>query len=404
MTIYTWSITADENDTADSTINWAEFQDPDTVNNSARAMMARLSEFRDDLIPTRSTTGANNAYLVTAAAAPASFSADFVVWFRADRTNTGSSTLKVNALPAKPLRARSGAGLAPGEIQVGTIVGAYYSLATDEFLIVNSGYHANALLPSMVTAYAVGLKAGMITDWAGPDLPTGYLWCNGDAVSRTEYADLFAAIGTTFGAGNGSTTFNVPDLRGRATFGRGPTGRITPGGSGIDASSLGAAGGVEATFIVRNHLPNVDMTGSTNSAGAHSHTVTLPRGENHGANRMSGAALNTGSFNPFSTSSAGNHSHTVTVNLNGNVTQQALRMMPPAMIMNKIILAKPIAAGGGDIVPTYTVAGLPTAGPNIAIASNGRKNGEGEGSGTGVLAFRVATTWYAVDTGAEVEA
>ena len=55
--------------------------------------------------------------------------------------------------------------------------------------------------------------------FAGKTLPTGYLLCNGAAVSRTTYAALFAVIGTTYGAGNGSTTFNLPNLDGRVLQG-----------------------------------------------------------------------------------------------------------------------------------------------------------------------------------------
>jgi microcystin-dependent protein len=53
----------------------------------------------------------------------------------------------------------------------------------------------------------------MMIDWPTDTPPSGFLLCNGDAVSRTTYANLFGVIGTTFGAGNGSTTFNLPDLR-----------------------------------------------------------------------------------------------------------------------------------------------------------------------------------------------
>ena len=58
------------------------------------------------------------------------------------------------------------------------------------------------------------LPSGMINWFAGPTAPLGYLECDGSAVSRTTYASLFSAIGTTFGTGDGSTTFNLPDLRG----------------------------------------------------------------------------------------------------------------------------------------------------------------------------------------------
>lgn len=57
-------------------------------------------------------------------------------------------------------------------------------------------------------------KVGVIKFYAGTSAPTGYLFCQGQALSRTTYADLYAIVGTTFGTGDGSTTFNLPDLRG----------------------------------------------------------------------------------------------------------------------------------------------------------------------------------------------
>lgn len=63
--------------------------------------------------------------------------------------------------------------------------------------------------------------AGFIGMWGGASVPAGWLLCDGAAVSRTTYAALWTAIGTTHGAGNGSTTFNVPDLRGRVPVGSG---------------------------------------------------------------------------------------------------------------------------------------------------------------------------------------
>jgi microcystin-dependent protein len=64
------------------------------------------------------------------------------------------------------------------------------------------------------------VSAGMMQPFAGASAPAGWLVCDGAAVSRTTYAELFNVIGTTWGAGNGSTTFNLPDMRGRTTFGR----------------------------------------------------------------------------------------------------------------------------------------------------------------------------------------
>lgn len=62
---------------------------------------------------------------------------------------------------------------------------------------------------------------GAVTEYAGSSAPTGWLLCDGSAVSRSTYAALFAVIGTNYGAGDGSTTFNVPDVRGRVPTGKG---------------------------------------------------------------------------------------------------------------------------------------------------------------------------------------
>lgn len=101
-----------------------------------------------------------------------------------------------------------------------------------------------------VAALAGILDAGTILPYAGATEPAGYLLCYGQNVSRTTYAALFTAIGTVWGSGDGSTTFGIPDLRGRALFGKDNMGgsaanRITSGVSGITGTTLGATGGDE---------------------------------------------------------------------------------------------------------------------------------------------------------------
>lgn len=86
----------------------------------------------------------------------------------------------------------------------------------------------------------VPVAAGLIYPYAGSTAPTGYLMCDGAAVSRTTYADLFEAIGTTYGAGDGSTTFNVPDLRGRVPLGSSST------------HALGSTGGSETVTLTKD--------------------------------------------------------------------------------------------------------------------------------------------------------
>lgn len=112
--------------------------------------------------------------------------------------------------------------------------------------------------------------SGVIVPFAGSNAPSGWLLCAGQAVSRTQYAGLFLTISTTYGVGDGSTTFNLPDLRGRTIAGLDNMGgsaasRLTSGVSGINATTLGAAGGVEG----------VTLTAAQSGTPAHSHANTL---------------------------------------------------------------------------------------------------------------------------------
>ena len=91
--------------------------------------------------------------------------------------------------------------------------------------------------------------------FAGATAPTGWLLCDGAAVSRTTYAALFAVIGTAYGAGNGSTTFNVPDLKGRTPVGR--------DAAQPEFDVLGEAGGVKS----------VTLTGAQSGVAEHRHVI-----------------------------------------------------------------------------------------------------------------------------------
>ncbi len=98
------------------------------------------------------------------------------------------------------------------------------------------------------------LAPGIVLPFAGSVEPTGWLLCFGQAVSRTTYAALFNAIGTTYGAGDGSTTFNVPDLRGRV-----PAGKDNMGGT--------AGNRLNATMNGTTTNASVNITGLSSTAG-----------------------------------------------------------------------------------------------------------------------------------------
>lgn len=125
--IYSWSTTPGDNDTADSDINWQENQIPSTVNNSARQVMGRVAELLKDIGAVTSTTNLSNAYSLTANSAFTALADGLVVGFKASATNTGAATLNVNALGSKAIR-RIGAS-ADIAIETGTIVSGQKYLA-----------------------------------------------------------------------------------------------------------------------------------------------------------------------------------------------------------------------------------------------------------------------------------
>ncbi|MDD5018230.1 MAG: tail fiber protein [Eubacteriales bacterium] len=92
-----------------------------------------------------------------------------------------------------------------------------------------------------------GRMTGELAIWAADTAPEGWLLCDGAAVSRTAYAALFAAIGTAFGSGDGSATFNVPELKGRVPAGK----------NGADGSfdTLGETGGEKAHTLTTSEMP-----------------------------------------------------------------------------------------------------------------------------------------------------
>lgn len=104
-----------------------------------------------------------------------------------------------------------------------------------DYLAIDNGSETSKVeLKGAVEALAPAqpTPAGIVQMYAGSSAPNGWLMCNGQAVSRTTYAELFAAIGTTYGAGDGSSTFNVPDMRNRFPVGAGSTySRNSKGGS-----------------------------------------------------------------------------------------------------------------------------------------------------------------------------
>jgi microcystin-dependent protein len=123
-------------------------------------------------------------------------------------------------------------------------------------------------------AVSVLMPTGSIMPYAGSSAPTGYLLCDGAAISRSTYSTLFGVLTTTYGPGDGSSTYNIPDLRGRVIAGQDDMGgasanRLTGLTGGVDGDTLGATGGDEKHTLATSELPahdhDIDTTFKNNS-------------------------------------------------------------------------------------------------------------------------------------------
>lgn len=201
-----------------------------------------------------------------------------------------------------------------------------FDAGSNKIVNVSNGTNAtDAVNKSQLDAItASAIPRGSVVMWGTDSPPSGWLVCNGDAVSRTTYAGLFALIGTTFGSGDGSTTFNLPDFSDRFPAGVGAA------DSDSFADALGQKGGSQnAVVVTHSHGQSLSVSssgahshtgvslsvsGTAASAGSHSHGYTAP--VNLGTGIGSGT---TWSDQPFSTGSAGAHTHSVSGTASGTV-------------------------------------------------------------------------------------
>lgn len=127
-----------------------------------------------------------------------------------------------------------------------------------------------ATLTNLLTQSSGSVPPGTVISYGHSSVPSGYLACNGATVSRTAYSALFSAIGTTYGSGNGSTTFGLPDLRGE--FIRGwDNARGVDSGRGIGTSQAGSF--VDHTHTTGNFM-SFDFGSSSTHNGPHFTSAT----------------------------------------------------------------------------------------------------------------------------------
>jgi microcystin-dependent protein len=323
MSLYKWSQTAAGNAIADPSINWQEGQAPSSVNDSARAMMASVAKYRDDIAGAIATGGTSTAYTVSSYEVFVSLSRlhGQVVAFTPHSTNGAVVTLNVDSLGAKPLRAAPGVDLLAGTLIQGTPYLALYNNSDATFYL--HGFYGDP--------YNVPLAAGL--DYWGITTPnSAFAFPTGQAISRTTYAGLFALIGTTYGIGDGSTTFNLPDKTGRVSAMReNSAARLTSSYFGGVSTNLGAAGGSESTTLTAAQIPPITSSG-INSISVAS-TVQTPQSGSMGATQ---GGLQTTPINGTygGVTSTGSNSITVT---SSNTGGNGHRTVQPTIVCNYIL-------------------------------------------------------------------
>ena len=333
--VKSWSKTAANNSTADSAAPWPEGMLPGQVNDSSRGGMASVAKWRDDISGVIVTSGTASAYTV---ASNQNFSAlteldGMVVAFTPHATNDAAPTLSVDGLAAKPLRAAHGADLQSNVLLAGTPYVALYSNGNNEFVL--QGMTANP--------YGIPL-AGGLDYWADVSPGSAYAFPTGQAISRTAYAALFALIGTKYGSGDGTTTFNLPDKTERVSVMKAAAAsRLTSAYFGGDSTQLGATGGGQNVSMALANLIQHDHAVFLNDPG-HAHATDAIKGGGVGTANPGGVSPVGAAANVFAATTgitiwsdgAGVGTQNK-VGKTGSATPTPMRTVQPTIVCNYIM-------------------------------------------------------------------
>lgn len=252
--VISWSETAATNATADASVNWAEGQVPSSVNDSARAMMASAAKWRDDISGGLITGGTSTAYVLTTTqggyAAPQDGA---MLAFIVNATNGANPTISIDGGTARSIVTEGGGTPVPPGTLIASASYRIRYLASGSLWVLE-GFYGNP--------YNLPISGCLL--YFGSVVPnSNFAFANGAAVSRTTYATLFAIVGTTYGVGDGSTTFNLPNLSGRVPAGRESVASLlTATYFGGDSTALGATGGLQSHTLTTAQLAVTTPAGS----------------------------------------------------------------------------------------------------------------------------------------------
>lgn len=322
------------------------FGHTNTAQASARTMYARASDVADDRLHYCTVGGTANAITLTGSVVTTAYTTGQVFKFFASYANTSSVTVAVDGLAATAVKV-AGVALTAGQI----VAGAHVTIAYDgtDFELVTGTTPAS-------------VSVGTVMAWPTSTVPTGWLECDGSAVSRTTYSALFAIISTNYGTGDGSTTFNLPNykdyfLRGFDASGTDASTR-TDRGDGTTGASVGTK---QATSnLAHTH------TGTTDSGGVdHTHQFTLQLVSSGGG---AGSQYDDTAGTPDTITTGGAsaylHTHTFTTASSGGTESR-----PKNITVKWIILALPSAAlSTAQIAPYFTALTADRSGADVSTA------------------------------------
>ena len=214
------------------------------------------------------------------------------------------------------------------------------AISGDTFIVISDA-SSNCRIYAYQRASFVppSVPVGTVFDYAGSAAPDLWIFCYGQAISRTTYAALFAAIGTTYGVGDATTTFNLPDLRGRVVAGRDNMGnasadRLTNQTGGVEGDILGSVGGTERHTITAAESAVLTYTSTVTDPG---HTHNYDRANQAGTNAGGGGSISQlGSYTSTASASA---TTGITVATTANAQGLPHNNVQPTIILNKIIFA-----------------------------------------------------------------
>ena len=169
-----------------------------------------------------------------------------------------------------------------------------------------------------------GVNTGIVVPWGSASIPSGFLECNGQAVSRSTYAGLFAVIGTTYGAGDTTTTFNVPDLTDRTVVNKSNTKNLAQTGGANTVTPTGNISGLTGSTTL-----------TTQQIASHSHTLTRAMGGGDQVSQVSSPGCSSPNLSVTSSNTGGGQSHDH--NLSANFVGSANSVLQPYLVLIYII-------------------------------------------------------------------